>query len=82
MADILEAADRVYQDHDRRDFRPVMDLQTFDFLQTITNAKYTRGHWAQAPTAELIAATSDIQFTRLSLLKVVKEQMGLTSPVL
>ncbi len=62
------------------DFRPVMDRQTFDLLQTLTDGRFTGEHWS-GPVVELDFATAFIQSQRLDMLKIVKERMGLPAPV-
>ena len=81
--DLVSSADKTYAELGGGvDFRPVMDGQTFDFLQTITNGRYTSEHWNSIGLIDLVGLTGEVQTARLTSLKIAKEQMGLAGPVL
>jgi hypothetical protein len=59
----------------------VIDLQSFDVLQTITDGRYTSEHWRSGGVA-LEVVQHGILELRLKLLKQAREEMGLTGPVM
>lgn len=80
--DLLSSADRICTELGGVvDDRPVIDRQTFDFLQTITNGRYTAEHWNSIGLG-LLGPCAEVQMARLMQLKIAKEQMGLAGPVL
>jgi hypothetical protein len=59
----------------------VIDLQSFDVLQTITDGRYTTEHWRNGGAA-LEAVQHSLLELRRKLLKQASEEMGLTGPVM
>ena len=59
----------------------VVDLQSFDVLQTITDGRYTTEHWRSGGVA-LEAVQHGLLELRLKVLQQAREELGLTGPVM
>ena len=59
------------------DFRPVLDRNLLDLLQTLTDGRYTVEHWKGSDLMQLMAGTGEVMFVRLGMWKAVKEGLGL-----
>jgi len=88
----VASSDRIYEatkvdGGEIGDFRPVLDLQTLDFLQTVTDCGYRREDWEtcgqdMTKNVKLIEITGEIHKRRLGVISSAKDAMGLSAPVL
>lgn len=67
---------------DSVDFRPVMDSQTLDFLQTVTEGRYSASHIRDLGLIDMIKAAYSIHTARLQSVLEFKRGWGLEGPVL
>ena len=78
----LSSSLRCYlQAGDGVDFRPVMDSHTLDFLQTLTEGRYTDSMVRHLGLAQMVVTGAGIYMRRLGSVKALKDQWHLPGPV-
>ena len=83
MAGVVESAQRALAEMGQGvDIHPVIDLQTFEFLQTLTEGAYTKEIFAGSPLDQWREAALHVLMSRIKWMGMLRDMLGVDGPVL